>query len=225
MNTKELYKFLGELQANNNRPWFMANKERWDDLRHQWMDDVDTLLAKMSRWEPRFAKLSAKDCVFRIYRDVRFKTDKTPYKTWVCAGINIYGRSSHNGGYYVQCGPDSSLSDAFSGLFGGVWLPETPLLHKLRKAIVDNIEEFSEIIHSPQIIKHFPEWTGPKLKKLPKGYNPDPATDELLKLKEFGKACHCDARFFQGDWTSRASERLEILKPLVDFLNYSIEEE
>lgn len=224
MNTNELYKFLTDLAHNNNRPWFQANKSRWDDLRAQWADDVAVLLAKMSVWEPRFANLTPKDCIFRIYRDVRFKTDKSPYKTWVCAGINIYGRSSHNGGYYIQCGPDSNLSEAFSGLFGGVWLPETPILNKLRKAIADNIEEFTEIINSPDLLKHFPEWTGPRLKKLPKGYADNPATNELLKLKEYGKACHCDKKFFTGDWTSRASERLETLKPLVDFLNYSIEE-
>lgn len=224
MDTKELYRFLSELDENNNRPWFQENKQRWDNLWHQWQEDVNLLIARMSEWEPRFKNLTAKECVFRIYRDVRFKTDKSPYKTWVCAGFNIYGRSSHNGGYYIQAGPESRLGDNFSGLFGGVWMPETNILNKLRRAIIDNIDEFEEIINEPELIKYYPEWTGPKLKKLPKGWPMDTPHAELLKLKEYGKACECDMDFFMGDWTARASEQLRLLKPLVDFLNYSIEE-
>lgn len=224
MDTKALYKFLSELDRNNNREWFHRNKERWDELRAQWMADVDQLIAKMSVWEPRFATYTAKDCVFRIYRDIRFKTDKSPYKTWVCAGIGIYGKNSHNGGYYIQLGPESQLSDSFSGLFGGVWLPETRILNKLRKAIADNYEEFSEIINEPGLMKEYPGWTGQQLKRVPKGWDPDSPFADLLRLKEYGKARNCDMEFFTGDWTTRASESLELLKPLIDFLNYSIEE-
>lgn len=224
MDTKGLYEFLSELALNNNREWFLSNKAQWEDLRLQWMADVDILLAKMSQWEPKFNTLTAKDCVFRIYRDIRFKTDKSPYKTWVCAGISVYGRSSHNGGYYIQTGPESELSDNFSGLFGGVWLPESHVLNKLRKAIADNFEEFEEIVNNKELVRHFPGWTGHKLKKVPRGYDAADPWADYMKLKEFGKACECDRKFFEGDWTSRASEGLALLKPLVDFLNYSIEE-
>lgn len=224
MDTRQLYDFLTRLDSNNNREWFQTHKAEWDDLRLQWLDDVDLLITKMSRWENRFSTLKAKDCVFRIYRDVRFKKDKSPYKTWVCAGIGIYGKNSHNGGYYIQLGPESNLSDSFSGLFGGVWMPETKILNKLRKAIVDNIEEFTDIINSPQMVKLYPGWTGERLKKLPRGFEEYPQYADLLKLKEFGKAMDCNEKYFTGDWTSRASEHLEILKPLIDFLNYSIEE-
>lgn len=224
MDSKALYDFLGRLGENNNRPWFQAHKAEWDDLRMQWEADINLLLARMAEWEPRFATLTAEDCTYRIYRDIRFKADKSPYKTWVCAGINIYGKNSHNGGYYIQAGPESGLSDNFSGLFGGVWLPETKILNKLRRAIVDNIEEFEAIINEPMLNEIFPGWTGAKLKRLPKGWPDDSPHAELLKLKEYGKACDCGPEFFDGDWTARASERLKLLKPLIDFLNYSIEE-
>lgn len=225
MDTRHLYRFLSELEVNNNREWFLSHKTEWDDLRQQCIDDIDGLIVKMSAWEPRFSTLKAKDCMFRIYRDIRFKKDKSPYKTWICAAIgSIYGKKSYNGGYYIQIGPESGLSDCFSGLFGGVWHPETQVVNKLRKAIIDNIEEFTEIINEPLMLRHFPGWAGEKLKKLPRGYESYYEYSEFLRLKDFGKAMECNEKYFTGDWISRASEHLEILKPLVDFLNYSIEE-
>lgn len=224
MNTKELYKFLGELNENNNREWFNKNRYRWEDLRNQWIDDIGLLLGKMSAWEPTFKNINPKDCVFRIYRDTRFSLDKTPYKTWVCAGIGKYGKNSHNGGYYIQIDASDLNENFFNGLFGGVWLPESSTLKKLRKAIIDNIDEFREITNEPQLNKYFPGWTGDKLKTIPKGWDKNHPDADLLRLKEFGKACECDRKFFIGDWTTRVAERLQLLKPLVDFLNYSIEE-
>lgn len=225
MNTKALYNFLNQLEQNNNRDWFNSNKQEWLDLRQQWIDDIQLLINKMSLWEPRFAVLNAKDCTFRIYRDIRFKKDKSPYKTWIAAEIGLYGRNSHNGSYYVQMGPQSKLSDNFSGLYGGVWMPDKDVLKKLRRAIADNYEEFSEIINEPELCRYFPSWTGQQLKRIPRDYNEESPYAPLMKLKEFGKACACSQKFFEGDWTSRASYRFSLLKPLIDFLNYSITEE
>ena len=77
-----LYDFLRELQANNNREWFAAHKEEYDSLRSLWLDDVDRLIGLMSQWEPQLRALKAKDCVYRIYRDTRFSTDKPPDKVY-----------------------------------------------------------------------------------------------------------------------------------------------
>ncbi|MDE6544034.1 MAG: DUF2461 domain-containing protein [Muribaculaceae bacterium] len=224
MDTQGLYGFLRELSEHNDRAWFAANKERWESLRKGWMDDVDLLLSRMSEWDPSLRHLTAKDCVFRIYRDVRFSANKSPYKTWVCAGINARGKSSHDGGYYIQAGPDTDASYVFSGLFGGVWEPDSATLRKLRKAITDNIEEFRDIIGNEELNRVFPGWVGEQLKTVPKGWPKDHPDADLLRLKEYGKACHCDEAFFSGDWTVEASRRLQLLKPLIDFLNYSIDE-
>ena len=224
MDTQGLYGFLRELSEHNDRTWFAANKERWELLRKGWMEDVDLLLSRMSEWDPSLRHLTAKDCVFRIYRDVRFSANKSPYKTWVCAGINARGKSSHDGGYYIQAGPETDASYVFSGLFGGVWEPDSNTLRKLRKAITDNIEEFREIIDNKELNRVFPGWVGDQLKTVPKGWPKDHPDADLLRLKEYGKACHCDEAFFTGDWTVEASRRLQLLKPLIDFLNYSIDE-
>lgn len=224
MDTQGLYRFLTELSVNNDREWFAANKDRWMELRKGWMDDIDILLSRMSEWDPSLRHLTAKDCVYRIYRDVRFSANKMPYKTWVCAGINAHGKSAHEGGYYVQAGPAVGGSYVASGLYGGVWEPDSRTLKKLRKAIVDNIEEFREIIDDEELNRYFPGWVGAKLKTVPQGYAKDHPDADLLRLKEYGKACECCEDFFTGDWTAEASRRFRLLKPMVDFLNYSIDE-
>lgn len=98
-----LYDFLRELQANNNREWFAAHKEEYDSLRSLWLDDVDRLIGLMSQWEPQLRALKAKDCVYRIYRDTRFSTDKTPYKVYFSAAFSPWGRKTHRAAYYIIC--------------------------------------------------------------------------------------------------------------------------
>ena len=100
------------------------------------------------------------------------------------------------------------------------------MLRKLRHAIVDNIEEFEEIINNPQFIKHFPSWIGDSLKKVPKGWDKEHPQAELLKLKEYGRLCSCKEAFFRDpQWVEIAAYRFALLKPLIDFLNYSLDEE
>ena len=78
----QLYDFLRRLDANNNRDWFKANKAEYDELRNLWLVDIDRMLAAMSEWWPQLRGLTAKDCVYRIYRDTRFSLDKKPLKTY-----------------------------------------------------------------------------------------------------------------------------------------------
>ena len=217
-----LYDFLRELQANNNREWFAAHKEEYDSLRSLWLDDVERLIGLMSQWEPQLRALKAKDCVYRIYRDTRFSTDKTPYKVYFSAAFSPWGRKTHRAAYYMQM----DVRDAESGLYGGVWCPDAPLLRKLRNAIVDNIEEFREIIDAPDMKRYYPGWISESLKSAPKGWPKDHPDIDLLRLKDYGKFCRCDEKFFDTpDWPAKVAERVRILKPMVDFLNYSIDEE
>ena len=191
-----LYDFLRELQANNNREWFAAHKEEYDSLRSLWLDDV--------------------------YRDTRFSTDKTPYKVYFSAAFSPYGRKTHHAAYYMQI----DVRDAESGLYGGVWCPEAAVLRKLRNAIVDNIEEFRAIIDAPDMKRYYPGWISESLKSAPKGWPKDHPDIDLLRLKDYGKFCRCDEKFFDTpDWPAKVAERFRILKPMVDFLNYSIDEE
>lgn len=216
----QLYAFLRELARNNNREWFKANRDRYDNLRSEWENDMSRLIACMSQWEPSLSHLTPKSVSYRIYRDIRFSQDKTPLKTYFSAAFSPFGRSTHRACWYLQMGPSVE-----SGLYGGMWCPDTAVLRKVRKAIVDNIEEFDEIINDSKLREFYPGWIGATLKTVPKGYGRDHPQAELLKLKDFGRFCKCDEAFFSDpDWPVAVSERFRILKPLIDFLNYSIDE-
>ncbi|MCM1483708.1 MAG: DUF2461 domain-containing protein [Muribaculaceae bacterium] len=219
---KELYSFLRELKENNNRPWFAAHRARFDELRALWMADLDVMIAHMGQWDSRLRGLTARDCAYRIYRDTRFSPDKTPYKTYFSASVSATGRNSAYAGYYLQMGLPSYID---SGLYGGIWQPAPEVLRKLRHAMVDNIEEFEAIINAPDMVKYFPGWCGEKLRTAPKGWNRNHPQIELLRLKDIGKFHPCSEKFFTDPkWPERAAELFSILKPLNDFLDYSIDE-
>lgn len=216
----DLYRFLGELAQNNERPWFYAHKGDYEHFRALWLADLQRVIDRLALSDPRLKYLQAKDCAYRIYRDTRFSPDKTPYKSFFSAAIGYGGRHHVGAGYYVHMGP------AESGLYGGIWCPESACLKKLRKAIVDNIEEFREIIDNPEMLRLYPGWTGPKLKTAPKGYPKDHPEIELLRLTEYGKWHELDMSFFQNeDWPERMADLLAVLRPLNDFINYSLAEE
>lgn len=140
--------------------------------------------------------------------------------------------SVHLPGYYLQVGPGrqgvatDSYESGESGLYGGVWCPDAPVLRKLRKAIIDNIEEFEEIINAPALTATFPGWYGSSLKTVPKGYDRNHPQAHLLRLKEYGRFMPADMKFFSDPlWPERAAGYLQVLYPLLRFLEYSINEE
>lgn len=220
---KQIFEFLSRLAANNNREWFKEHKSEFDDLRQNWMEQLDDLRSKMSEWDPDLLRQPLSDVPYRIYRDTRFSPDKTPYKTYFAAVLSPWGRKSFRPCYYIQMGA-SSFSN--SGLFGGMYCPPADVLKKVRAAIVDNIEEFEEIANNPRLEKLFPGWFGEALKTVPKGYDRNHPLAHILRQKDFGKAHIVNDSFFTDDnWTELASEIFSVIKPLNDFFNYSIDEE
>ena len=223
--TLQLFDFLRQVAANNNREWFLRHKCEYDELRALWLNDLDRLLKLMTQWEPQLATQTAKTCAYRFYRDTRFSQDKSPYKTFFSAAIGPKGRKTHRAGYYLHMGLDEENLWGGSGLYGGLWCPDSPMLQKMRHAIVDNIEEFDDIINNPEFLKHYPSWIGDSLKNVPKGWDKDHPQAALLRLKEYGRLCSCKEQFFRDPaWVEIAAERFSLLKPLVDFINYSLDE-
>lgn len=219
---KGIYGFLDGVAANNNRQWFAAHRDEYESLRAEWVSELDGLIACMSEWEPAMSCQSGRDSTYRFYRDTRFSPDKSPYKTYFSAALSPYGKKTDKAAYYIQV--DSR--DEENGLYGGLYCLEPAMLAKMRRAIVDNIEEFEEIINAPALAGRYPGWIGEKLKTAPKGWAKDHPQVELLRLKCYGKFERCDRRYFDSPrWFERAAEDLSVLKPLVDFLNYSMDEE
>lgn len=218
--TRQLFDFLARLAANNNREWFRANKDEYDYLRAMWLADVDRMIALMTAWEPALAGMTAKSAAYRIYRDTRFSPDKTPYKTYFSAALTPHGRSAKYAGYYIQMGQGD-----YSGIFGGIWCPEAPLLKKLRHAIVDNIEEWDQINSDAALNSHFTLWSSSSLKTVPKGWPKDHPQAEWLRMKDYGRDAQLpDGFFLSPDWPEKAAGLFRLVKPFNDFLNYSIDE-
>lgn len=215
----ELYAFLDELAVNNNREWFAAHKAEYERLRRGWTAEVQKLIDLMAQYDHSLAYVDAKDCLYRIYRDTRFSPDKTPYKSYFSALISPTGRHCDRACYYIHIGAEESA------IYGGVWCPESKMLKKLRRAIVDNVEEFRSITETPEIEREFPGWYGTKLKTAPKGYDRDHPDIDLLRLTEYGKGHLFDRSFFDRDnWQQDVADLFALLKPMNDFLNYSIDE-
>ncbi|HEY0608850.1 MAG TPA: DUF2461 domain-containing protein, partial [Chitinophaga sp.] len=173
-------KFLKNLSKNNSKEWFDAQKPAYQDAKADFESIVQQLIDGLSRQDAEVADLQVKDCVFRIYKDVRFSKDKTPYKTNMGAAFSPGGRKSPRPGYYFHLEPGGK---SFAG--GGLWMPDVPVLKKSRQEIDYNFAEFQQLISNKDFIKYFGKIEGEALKTVPQGYQPDNPAIAYLKLKSF----------------------------------------
>ena len=216
----EILQFLDELSRNNNRQWFNANKERYEYLRKAWLHNIQQLIEQMNAYDPSLQGLDARDCVYRIYRDIRFSPNKLPYKTHFGAVIGRGGRKCLLSSYYIHLEPGNK-----SGIYGDIWCPEPNVLKALRHAIDDNSDEFLEIINNPEFKRRF-TLVGDKLKNPPKGFDKTNPNIELLKMKEYLLSYEVGDEYMQSDdWISRAAHDFSFMTPFHRFMNFTIEEE
>ena len=212
-------RFLRELKENNSREWLAANRPAYETAKAEWETFVEALLERICQFE-NFGDLKAKDCVFRINRDVRFSKDKSPYKLNFAAAIGLGGRRSKYLDYYLHLQPGESF------LGGGVYAPEGGQLAKLRQEIHYNAAEVKKIIFEPTFRNYFGEVQGTKLKTTPKGYDKNHPELALLQQQQFFfMHSFTDAEVAAPDFLEKVVEGCRILKPLLDFLNYILFEE
>ena len=220
MHTNEqILSFLRALSANNYREWFQAHKEEYDRLRQAFTDEVQQLINRIALFDPEVAGLEAKNCLYRIYRDIRFSPDKTPYKNHFAAYIAMGGRGSLRGGYYLHIEPERCM------LSGGVWCPAPPLLKQLRRDIYDHIEEFTEILENPAFKQHFPGLEGESLKRMPAGDPPACPCGDIWRHKDLCVVTQQPEAFFsRPDWLGQTAAIFELLQPFNRFLNYTVDD-
>jgi len=181
MNFINTLDFLKKLSRNNNREWFEKNKSRYLEIKDEFEIFVTDVLHEMITFDESLAGLNPKKLTFRIYRDVRFSKDKTPYKTNVSAGISPAGKGMGVPGYYFQIQPGNN-----SMVAAGMYQPSPENLVKIRQEIDYNGERLVKILGEKKFKKTFVDlWKEDKLKTMPKGYPPDHPHSELLKLKSF----------------------------------------
>lgn len=220
---KDLFDFFDRLAVNNNRPWFMEHKAEYDDLRARWIKGVGGVIAALSDEWPEVRWLDPARATYRIYRDVRFSGDKTPYKTHLSSSIAPPAILKSHIGLYLEAG---HVKDN-TGIYGGMWCPDAAALRKIRRAIVDNSEEWLEIVNSPEMLRIYgKKWYGDALKTAPKGYDRDHELIEYLRLKDIGKfTCFNRGLFNDPSWPDRIADLSRPLIPLVKFLTYTVYEE
>ncbi|MCA1855910.1 DUF2461 domain-containing protein [Massilia oculi] len=185
MHLRDLTQFLTELSENNNRPWFLWNKPRYDILRAEFLQVVTELIQELGSFDKAVAGCDPKKALFRIHRDVRFAKDKRPYKTHFSAGIAPLNkrRPSAAGGptYYFHIEANGTL------LFGaGEYLPPAHRLKAIRQHVVNDATGFSKMLKNKHLRATYGDLQDEdKLQRPPKGVDPAHPLVEYLKLKSF----------------------------------------
>lgn len=211
--------FLKQLAKNNNKTWFDAHRKEYETAKTDFEDVIDSLLQKMATSiDPAFADQKAKDCIFRIYRDVRFSKDKTPYKAHFSAAFSRNGKKDMAAGYYLHLEP----GNVFAG--GGIWMPENEHLKKIRQEIDYNFEDFKKIINNAAFKKMFNKLEGEQLKKAPVGYAEDNPALDYLKMKSYIVSHKLDdAQLSDKGFIAQCNKVFSTMKPLVDFINNALD--
>ncbi len=212
-------KFLKSLRLNNNKVWFDEHKTEYLSAKADFESMVQQLIDGLARQDPTMQGLQVKDCVFRIYKDVRFSKDKTPYKANMGASFQAGGKKSTLGGYYFHLEPGGN---SFAG--GGIWMPAAPELKKLRQEIDYNFKEFEQIISNKEFIKHFGKVEGDALKTAPQGYLPDNPAIAYLKLKSV-IVSHplTDEACTQPAMVKEILKTFALMQPLLQFINRAMD--
>ncbi len=209
----EAIQFLADLAANNDRAWFQPRKAEYEGLLKRPLETLCAALAE--RFEVMGIPLRADPArsPFRIYRDVRFSKDKSPYKTNVGASFPWTGGGDGSAGGYFHLSP----GEIFIG--GGMWHPEPARLNAFRRIVDMDPVRVHAVIDEPTFVEAFGQVTGNRLMRVPQGYHADHPDAELLKLKDVGfsrQLSDADAR--SPDLPDRLAEAVVPGLPLLRLL-------
>ena len=216
---KETIAFLKDLHENNCREWFYANKNRYDAARANYetfmQEQLDYLIAN----DATLKGLELKQCLFRIYQDVRFSRSKVPYKShFGCYIATKGGRSSNFAGYYFHLGAEES----FFG--GGIYMPIPGYLKIVRKEIYYQIDEFKAILNNPLFKKYY-DGIEPidQLKRAPAEFPKDFPDLDLLRNRHFFVSHYLKNEIIiKENFSDFVKEGFQIAKSLVDFINFTV---
>ena len=204
--------FLDNLKQNNNRDWFTENKPTFQEEQAKFVDFADGLLSEMNKIDT-IETVSGKKSVFRIYRDVRFSKDKTPYKTHF-SGSFKRATEQLRGGYYYHIEP----SNSFIG--GGFWGPNAKDLLRIRKEIDVDASELRDIINSKRFVDTFGSLDGERLKTAPRGFDKNHPDLDLLQLKQFIVHKKFNDKEVQAkDFPIKVIDTFKAMRPFFDYMS------
>ena len=213
--------FLAQLKQNNTTSWFAAHRSAYDTARGDFQQLVNQVLHDLATADQAIAQaaLDPRKCLFRINRDVRFSADKSPYKTHFGAWFNVGGKGTPTAGYYVHVEPGGSF------VAGGMYLPASDVLARIRQEIDYDLPAFEALLGEPIFVQQFGRLSQENtLQRPPKGYEATNPALRHLKLKSF-IASHPlpDLDVCRPDLTKRIGAAFVALQPLVAFLNKAMD--
>lgn len=220
MLKNESLQFLDDLKNNNNREWFLENKKRYEVFKKDYQQLVADFLDTMKPMDSSLELLEVKDCTFRINRDIRFSTDKSPYKTHLGIWISSGAKNKNRSGYYIH------IERGESFIAGGFYAPGPDDLKKLRKEIAFFYEDLLDILKEPDFKREFGDFNRNEantLKTSPKDYDKDHPAIDFLRLKSFETMQKFDiSEALKKNFVSKMSNKLILIKPLNDFINRAL---
>ncbi|MGB2313363.1 MAG: DUF2461 domain-containing protein [Flavobacteriaceae bacterium] len=205
----DLFSFFSKLKQNNNRDWFQSNKAEFKLLEGQvklFMKEIEQNLQIHDKIE--------KAKMFRIYRDVRFSKNKTPYKTHF--GLAFHReKPALRGGYYLHLEPENS----FLGV--GFWAPEKEDLQRIRKELEIDAEEYRQIMDNKAFKKHWGSLSGEEVKTAPKGFSKEHPNIDLIKKKQhvFIKN-FSDQEVLSSDFIRVIDTHFQNIRPFFDYMSH-----
>ena len=210
---------MSDLKKNNHKEWFHRNKPVYQRVRREFEQYVGFLIAGLAQFDDAVQNLEARDCIFRINRDIRFSKDKSPYKTNFGAYIAPGGRKGGYAGYYIHLEPGASF------VAGGIYMPSSPALKAIRNEIYHHTDEFLELLDDPDFKKHFGGLDNiEKLKTAPQGFPKDFEHIGLLNHKHYTASKPLSDEDLAGETLiDDVLEAYEALYPLNYFLNEAID--
>lgn len=212
--SKKIFDYLKKLNENNNREWFTDHKELFTDAQNEFEIFVEELINEVGKSDEKIAKLNAKKSLLRIYRDIRFSKDKTPYKTYFGASLGM-GKSNEKSGHYLHIEPGKSF------IASGIYLPEAPVLKEIRKEISVFKDDFLKAVDHKDFKKNYGKLDREnELKKIPQGFEKEDPMAEYLKLKSFiGVHNLTNKDVMDKNAAENLTTIMKSAKPLNDFLN------
>jgi len=213
-------KFLTALKKNNNKTWFDEHRNVYESTRADFMVFTEQLIKSIAAFDASIGHLTAKECLFRINRDVRFSKDKSPYKTNMACYFNHAGKNGRGAGYYFHLQPGTSMAA------GGIWMPEPAVLAGIRQEIDYNFGDWKKVINNAGFKRTFGSSisNNESLVRPPKGYDENNPAIEFLKMKSFVvRKSFTDKEVQDKAFIKEIAKTFKTIKPLIDFLNLTVE--
>ncbi|MEO7524330.1 MAG: DUF2461 domain-containing protein [Ferruginibacter sp.] len=213
-------KFLKNLHKNNDRAWFEKNRNAYEAAKLDFLSVVEKLIPGIAGFDQTIADQIAKNCTFRINRDVRFSKNKSPYKNNLAAYFNKAGKKGNGAGYYLHIEPGKSFAAV------GIWQPEAADLAKIRQEIDYNLNDWKKMLVTTSFKKNFANGLDLShiLVRSPKGYEDDNPAIQFLKLKSFViRHPFLDEEVLDKRFVKNVVKVFEAAYPVVSFLNSAME--